>query len=351
MDNLSQANAAYTTERAELIRKLETLVEEKKKGEDTLKTHANELKQQLIIMQTKLDRAAELEKAALEKSKQTERFHEEKLEDYKKQLQQLKLTLTQSEAKTEAEHTAKKDEQAKVQELRGDVTKLEAKIQSLVQELETTRNQCVQWQRDADMAKAETQNARNEAEAAKEERMKEEKHRGISENEAADCRRKTSEAVAEAAEQKQQRKLAEAALDVRENELKDLKHKAQLMEKDYKEMLADEKQARQTLEENYEQLKTDSVNLYNAYTSCQQQIEEYRIALEREAQESAALHAALAKQKEDAARDAVRQRSSRVVAPPAGFLGGSSPSPNARSGNNTRIHEMNDLRSPPSFAD
>lgn len=182
--------------------------------------------------------------------------------------------------------------------------------------------------------------------------MKEEKNRGLSENEAADCRRKTTEAVADAADQKQQRKLAEAALDVRENELKDLKHKAQLMEKDYKEMLADEKQARQTLEENYEQLKTDSVNLYNAYTSCQQQIEEYRIALEREAQESAALHAALAKQKEDAARDAVRQRSTRVVAPPAGFLGGSSPSPNGRNhGSGGRIHEMHDLRSPPSFAD
>ena len=182
--------------------------------------------------------------------------------------------------------------------------------------------------------------------------MKEEKHRGIAENETADSRRKAAEATALAADEKQTRKLADQALEAKQNELKDLKHKAQMMEKDYKEMLTDEKQARAQLEENYETLKQDSVNLYNAYTSSNQQIEEYRIALEREAQEAAALHAALAKQKEDAARDAVRSRSTRVIAPPAGFLGGSSPSPkhDGRRGG-ARIGEMADIRSPPSFAD
>jgi hypothetical protein len=204
----------------------------------------------------------------------------------------------------------------------------------------------VQWQRETDMAKAEMQQARSEAEAAKEERMKEEKHRGIAENETADSRRKAAEATALAADEKQTRKLAEQELEAKQNELKDLKHKAQMMEKDYKEMLTDEKQARAQLEENYETLKQDSVNLYNAYTSSNQQIEEYRIALEREAQEAAALHAA------DAARDAVRSRSTRVIAPPAGFLGGSSPSPkqDGRRGG-ARIGEMDDIRSPPSFAD
>ena len=149
---------------------------------------------------------------------------------------------------------------------------------------------------------------------------------------------------------KEKRKLAEQALDQREHELKDIKHKAQMMEKDYKEMLAQEKAAHAEVEENYETLKQDSVNLYNAYTSCNQQLEEYRISLESARQEAASLHNALAKQNPKRPRRPPHAQQPRHGAA-SGFLSGGSPSPkndnNRRSG--VRIGEMDDIRSPPSF--
>jgi hypothetical protein len=41
-----------------------------------------------------------------------------------------------------------------------------------------------------------------------------------------------------------------------------------------------------------ERLKQEAYNLYTAYTGAMQQLEEYRVALERESQESARLHQA-----------------------------------------------------------
>lgn len=359
----AQANASHAAEVKDLQTKIAMLTDEKKKSEDTLRHHAQELKQQLIIMQTKLDRAVEIDKAKDEKLAQQDAAHKEKVEEYKKMEHALQLKFQDAQAKIESEHKQVKAHEAEHAKQRDVIMRLEAKNASLIQELDAARAQCVQWQREADVAKANAEQARADAEAAKEERMKEEKHRHVAENTTADSRRKAEEATAFAAEQRELRKLAEQSLDVRENELKDLKHKAQMMEKDYKEMLSNERAQRAELEENYETLKQDSVNLYNAYTSCNQQIEEYRIALEREAQDAAALHAALAKQKEDAARDALRTRSTRVVAPPAGFLGSSSfgggtgspgfnKSPTGRgNGSGVRIGEADDLRSPPSFHD
>jgi hypothetical protein len=57
-----QASVANAAEKKDLLAKLESVVEDKKKNEDALKSHAQELKQQLILMQTKLDRAGELDK-------------------------------------------------------------------------------------------------------------------------------------------------------------------------------------------------------------------------------------------------------------------------------------------------
>ena len=178
---------------------------------------------------------------------QQENRHKDTVEEFKKAQTELKLQLQDALAKIEAEHKGMKVQEAEVLKQRDVINRLEAKNASLIAELDNTRAQCVQWQRETDMAKAEMQQARSEAEAAKEERMKEEKHRGISENETADSRRKAAEATALAADEKQTRKLAEQALEAKQNELKDLKHKAQMMEKDYKEMLTDEKQARAQL--------------------------------------------------------------------------------------------------------
>ena len=337
------ANAA---EKKDLLTKLESVMEEKKKNEDALKAHAQELKQQIILLQTKLDRAAELDKDLHEKLKVAEIAHREKGEEYKKTIDGLKSEIQDRDAKIESASKEMKQHERESLKQHDAINRLEAKVDSLNNELDSAKNQCVQWQRECDMAKAAEQNSRSEAEAAREERMKEEKSRAMSETHAADARRKCEEAIAEAAENKQNRKLAEQALEVKEAELKEVTHKAQLMEKDFRDALKHEKEEHAATEDRLEKLKQQSFDLYNAYTSTMQQLEEYRAALERESQEAANLHAALAKQKEEAARDALRSRTAKFIAPPAGYVGSPSPS-RARPG--VSINDMDDLRSPPSF--
>ena len=68
-----------------------------------------------------------------------------------------------------------------------------------------------------------------------------------------------------------------------------------------------------------ERLKQEAYNLYTSYTGAMQQMEEYRVALERETHESAKLHQAIAQQKNEAARDAVKMSSAgAMLGPPAG---------------------------------
>merc|ERR1719261_1844416 len=71
-----------------------------------------------------------------------------------------------------------------------------------------------------------------------------------------------------------------------------------------------------------ERAKEAAYNLYTSYTGAMQQMEEYRVALERETHESAKLHQAIAQQKNEAARDAVNMSSAgAMLGPPAGFGG------------------------------
>ena len=141
-----------------------------------------------------------------EKLGSQETLHKGRIEEYKEHVNALKLELQDSQSKTEAEHKVVKLRDAELQEHRNEIMKLEAKNTSLIAELDNTRAQCVQWQRDAELAKAEMKQAQAEAEAAKEERMKEEKHRGFAENETAECRRKMQESIAFAAEEKEKRR-------------------------------------------------------------------------------------------------------------------------------------------------
>jgi myosin heavy subunit len=349
-EKAKDASVANSAEKKDLLFKLETLADEKKKSEDSLKAHYTELKQQLIMMQNKLERAGEIDKELQEKMKAQEIGFREKSEEYKRVIEGLRSQLQDRDSRLEAGKKETKQHEQESLRQHDAINRLESKIESLSNQLESSNNQCVQWQRESDMAKAAERAALDQAAAAKEERMKQEKARSLAEAETDESRRKCAEALEEAAENKQNRKLAEAALEVKESELKEFTHKAQMMEKDFKEALRHEKEEHAATEDRLESLKAQSFELYNAYTSMQQQLEEYRAALERESQESANLHAALAKQKEEAARDALRSRSSKLIAPPSGYnMGSPSPSRNGRSG--VSINDFEGLRSPPSFAD
>ena len=74
-----QASVANAAEKKDLLAKLESVVEDKKKNEDALKSHAQELRQQLILMQSKLDRAGELDKDLHEKLKVADNTHRENM--------------------------------------------------------------------------------------------------------------------------------------------------------------------------------------------------------------------------------------------------------------------------------
>jgi len=95
--------------------------------------------------------------------------------------------------------------------------------------------------------------------------------------------------------------------------------------------VAEEAAAHQVTRTQLERLKQESFNLYTAYTKSMQQLQEFREALERETQESARLHQAMAQAKQEAARDAMRLRSSNTMLPPSsiatmGNMGLSTPS-------------------------
>ena len=95
--------------------------------------------------------------------------------------------------------------------------------------------------------------------------------------------------------------------------------------------VAEEAAAHEVTRTQLERLKQESFNLYTAYTNSMQQSQEFREALERETQESARLHQAMAQAKQEAARDAMRLRSSNTMLPPSsiatmGNMGLSSPS-------------------------
>ena len=81
----------------------------------------------------------------------------------------LKLELQDSQSKAKPNTRLSSYATPSCKSTAGEIMKLEAKNTSLIAELDNTRAQCVQWQRDAELAKAEMKQAQAEAEAAKEE--------------------------------------------------------------------------------------------------------------------------------------------------------------------------------------
>ena len=72
--------------------KLSQTLDEKKKNEEMLKQHAQELKQQLIIMKTKVERAEEIHKEKEEKLGSQETLHKGRIEEYKESVNCLLYT-------------------------------------------------------------------------------------------------------------------------------------------------------------------------------------------------------------------------------------------------------------------
>ena len=107
----------------------------------------------------------------------------------------------------------------------------------------------------------------------------------------------------------------EATIAEREIALATLKDQSADIKRTLTNKLQEETTAHDASKQQFERLKQESYNLYTACTGCMQQLEEYRVALERESQESARLHQALATQKQEAARDALRPSKANMMLP------------------------------------
>ena len=115
-------------------------------------------------------------------------------------------------------------------------------------------------------------------------------------------------------------KSLQATLVEKDAAITSLKEQFADMRRSLSDKLSEETAGHEGTKSSLERLKQESYNLYTAYTGCMQQLEEYKVALERESQESARLHQAMATQKQEAARDAFRTNKSMLL-PPSSLAG------------------------------
>ena len=317
------------------------LAEEKSKAKDA--AHAN------TTASTEMQRKIDTTRDALEAQKKACADLENKLNSTKAQLA------------------------ANVKEFEASRQDLNGKITALTTEITASKAATADWQREADKAKGEAEKSRAAAESANQDKHAAQEARVLAEKDSKTALEAKGKAEAEKAEKERDAKEAIAATtkamqeaDKANKELESTKEKfatlttrfnelsetskvtsandagmikslqATLVEKDaaitsLKEQFADmrrslsdklseETAGHEGTKSSLERLKQESYNLYTAYTGCMQQLEEYKVALERESQESARLHQAMATQKQEAARDAFRTNKSMLL-PPSSLAG------------------------------
>ena len=346
-------------------------------AEKATDTTIADLKQQMAVLKANLEQT----QAALneEKSKAKDATHahsnaaaelDRKLDATRTALEEQKKATADFENKL---NTAKAQLEANAKEAESSRQELNSKITSLSSELTAAKTQTADWQREADKSKGEAEKARAAADAAINDKHAAQEARVLAEKDTKSALEAKSNAEAERAERDRDAKEANAASksakdasDKLHKELESLtvkytniteKHtelsenskvksaadegkiaslNATLVEKDaaiaslkeqYSDVkrslsskLAEETAGHEGTKQSLERLKQEAYNLYTAYTGCMQQLEEYRVALERESQESARLHQAMATQKQEAARDAFRTSKSMLL-PPSSIAG------------------------------
>lgn len=338
------------------------LAEERNKGKEAAHASTNSI--------ADVDRKLEATRTALEASKDA-------CADLQNQLSTVK---SQMEAGAKESGATRED--------------LNNKNVALTSELTAVKTQAAEWQREADKAKMDAEKSRGQAEAATaekhaaqearvlaekdmkaalEEKAKADALRISSERDAKEESTKANQATAEAEKAgknwetvrdklkglslqhaelndstKSQLAAAsskmawlEATLAEKESAIGTMKNQGSEVKKTLSDKITEETAQHEVTKSQLERLKQEAYNLYTAYTGAMQQLEEYRVALERESQESARLHQAMAQQKQEAARDALRtNKSSGMMLPPSsisrmnsfgagggggGFPGGGSP--------------------------
>ena len=321
----SEALKTHQSSEQSIRGKLESAQTLAARAQDNLKSNISELSKQLGVANTVIDKLKDEAKSTAAENKLTETKHLQKIDELAKALESARMNFAEKDSALSAANATIKSDEKAITELLREKSEASQKISSLNTQLESQRASTEQWQREADKSKNDAATARKETQVETSEKAKVSEAKALLEAKVEELSKKLNAMTAEAAGAKEKNASMNNQLKEKITQLAETKEAARLRSVEDQGVIANRESQLAETQAQLERLKQEAYNLYTSYTGAMQQMEEYRVALERETHESAKLHQAIAQQKNEAARDAVKMSSAgAMLGPPAGFGPGGS---------------------------
>ena len=321
----SEALKTHQSTEQSIRGKLESAQTLAARDQDNLKSNISELSKQLGVANTVIDKLKDEAKSTAAENKLTETKHLQKIDELAKALESARMNFAEKDSALSAANATIKSDVKAITELLREKSEASQKISSLNTQLESQRASTEQWQREADKSKNDAATARKETQVETSEKAKVSEAKALLEAKVEELSKKLNAMTAEAAGAKEKNASMNNQLKEKITQLAETKEAARLRSVEDQGVIANRESQLAETQAQLERLKQEAYNLYTSYTGAMQQMEEYRVALERETHESAKLHQAIAQQKNEAARDAVKMSSAgAMLGPPAGFGPGGS---------------------------
>ncbi len=321
----SEALKTHQSSEQSIRGKLESAQTLAARDQDNLKSNISDLSKQLGVANTVIDKLKDEAKSTAAENKLTETKHLQKIDELAKALESARMNFAEKDSALSAANATIKSDEKAITELLREKSEASQKISSLNTQLESQRASTEQWQREADKSKNDAATARKETQAETSEKAKVSEAKALLEAKVEELSKKLNAMTAEAAGAKEKNASMNNQLKEKITQLAETKEAARLRSVEDQGVIANRESQLAETQAQLERLKQEAYNLYTSYTGAMQQMEEYRVALERETHESAKLHQAIAQQKNEAARDAVKMSSAgAMLGPPAGFGQGGS---------------------------
>ena len=333
----SEALKTHQSTEQSIRGKLESAQTLAARDQDNLKSNISELSKQLGVANTVIDKLKDEAKSTAAENKLTETKHLQKIDELAKALESARMNFAEKDSALSAANATIKSDEKAITELLREKSEASQKISSLNTQLESQRASTEQWQREADKSKNDAATARKETQVETSEKAKVSEAKALLEAKVEELSKKLNAMTAEAAGAKEKNASMNNQLKEKITQLAETKEAARLRSVEDQGVIANRESQLAETQAQLERLKQEAYNLYTSYTGATQKMEEYRVALERETHESAKLHQAIAQQKNEAARDAVKMSSAgAMLGPPAGFGPGGSA---GRSGGGTSFYD------------
>lgn len=321
----SEALKTHQSTEQSIRGKLESAQTLAARDQDNLKSNISELSKQLGVANTVIDKLKDEAKSTAAENKLTETKHLQKIDELAKALESARMNFAEKDSALSAANATIKSDEKAITELLREKSEASQKISSLNTQLESQRASTEQWQREADKSKNDAATARKETQVETSEKAKVSEAKALLEAKVEELSKKLNAMTAEAPGAKEKNASMNNQLKEKITQLAETKEAARLRSVEDQGVIANRESQLAETQAQLERLKQEAYNLYTSYTGAMQQMEEYRVALERETHESAKLHQAIAQQKNEAARDAVKMSSAgAMLGPPAGFGPGGS---------------------------